>query len=353
MNAGSVAIQALDQTHDAVVSLHEDGTIASWNPAAEHLYGYTAAEAVGRPMAILAPPGEEALPPASVPPPGTREVRETLRHHRRKDGELILVSLRAARRRGAAGEALLLCASERSDGAGSAAPPPGGPVLSQPGQEQRELRRLAGRLFQAQEEERRYLGRELHDDLSQRLAALVVEAQLLGRALGPSGGEGSVRAGLSHLVSDLRLLSEDVRRLSHQLHPGILERLGLAAALEAHAAELEEREHLRVQLEVREGGPPLPAAAALCLYRIAQEALHNAAHHSTAATARVTLERRGDRVRLVVADPGLGFDPAAARSGGLGLVSMEERARLLGGRLEIESARGSGTRVEVTLPLAP
>lgn len=216
-----------------------------------------------------------------------------------------------------------------------------------------ELRRLTARLMEAHEEERRHLGRELHDDLSQRLAALVVDAQVLRRALGSGGREGPLEEGLERLVRGLRELSEDVRRLSHRLHPASLERLGLAAALAAHAAELEEGQGLRVRLTVHDGGDPLPPAAALCLYRVAQEALHNAARHSGAAGAEVTLTRDGGQAHLVVVDSGSGFDPAAARGAGVGLVSMEERARLLGGRLEVASAPGSGTRIELTLPLEP
>jgi signal transduction histidine kinase len=212
----------------------------------------------------------------------------------------------------------------------------------------REDRRLAGRLIRAQEEERRQLGRELHDDLSQRLANLVVEAQLLGRAFSKGHGERAVRS----LVHQLETLSEDVRRLSHRLHPATLERLGLVAALEAHATELEKGEDLRVRLTVQDGGEPLPTDIACCLYRVAQEALRNAARHSGAETARLTLTWEDGEVRLVVADSGVGFEPARRRNGaGLGLASMEERARLLGGRLEIRSTPGTGTEIEAVLPL--
>lgn len=212
----------------------------------------------------------------------------------------------------------------------------------------REDRRLAGRLIQAQEEERRRLGRELHDDVSQRLANLVVEARLLRRALSEGDGAHEVES----FLHGLQAISEDVRRLSHRLHPAALERLGLAAALEAHAVELEESDHLLVRLAVQNGGDRLPRDVALCLYRVAQEALHNAARHSGAETAQLTLTREEGQIRLVVADSGAGFDPVETRRGmGLGLASMEERARLLGGWLEVRSRPGMGTEVEVTIPL--
>ncbi len=222
-----------------------------------------------------------------------------------------------------------------------------------PGPARDELRRLAGKRIEAREEERRRLGRELHDDLSQRLAALAIDSQVLRRALGPDVGTSPLGEGLERLIRQLRALAEDVRRLSHRLNPGTLESLGLAPALEALAAELEGSRGFRVELSVEGGVQPLPPAVALCLFRAAEEALFNAARHSGAGRAQVTLRRLAGEVRLEVADGGDGFDPAQAPGDGVGLVDLRERVRLLGGRLDVASAPGAGTRVEVALPLEP
>jgi len=191
-------------------------------------------------------------------------------------------------------------------------------------------------------------GSASRDHKDRRLAALAMEARLLSRGLAP----GEAKDKTDRLVVELQALSQDVWRLSHRLHPCVLERLGLAEALEANAAAIAERDGLRVQLAVRDAGDSLPPEIAFCLYRVAQEALHNAARHSGAETTRLTLIRDDGEIRLTVADSGTGFDPAEARGGaGLGLASMEERARLLGGCLEVRSTPGAGTEIEVVLPL--
>ncbi|HEX3552187.1 MAG TPA: tetratricopeptide repeat protein [Thermoanaerobaculia bacterium] len=207
-----------------------------------------------------------------------------------------------------------------------------------------DARRVAG-----EEEARRRMSREIHDDLCQRLAALGLELKVVRRKLPESDPR---RGELDAVSAHLAELAEDLRRLSHDLHPGVLERSGLAEALRDHCAEIERRHGLPVRLSLRDAAGPFPPDVALGLYRIAQETLANAVRHAGARAVQVSLSAAKGTAHLAVTDDGAGFDPGAARrAGGLGLASLEERARLLGGRSRIDSALGAGTRIEVTVPL--
>lgn len=211
------------------------------------------------------------------------------------------------------------------------------------------------RLIAGEEEARRRLARELHDDHCQRLAALSFELKAVRRDF----AEGDPRrTGLDAVGASLAELGEDLRRLSHDLHPAILERRGLADALRDHCAEAEKRHGLPVRLSLRGTEAPfppllsIPSDIALGLYRIVQEALANTVRHAGARSAHVTLRIAAGEAHLAVADDGAGFDPEEARrTGGLGLAIIEERAGLLGGRCRIASAPGAGTEIDVTVPL--
>jgi PAS domain S-box-containing protein len=211
-----------------------------------------------------------------------------------------------------------------------------------------EARELSRRLISAQEEERALLARELHDDVSQRLAVLAIE---VGRAeLNAADGEQAeaMQAVREGLVS----LSEDVHTLAYQLHPSVLEELGLAEALRAECG----RRARTGELDVSADLGPLPHAltmdSALCLFRVAQEALGNVARHARARHATVILRQAGDGLLLAVSDDGLGFDPERSGEGmHLGLASMNERVRLVRGTLDIESAPGQGTKVIAWVPV--
>lgn len=210
---------------------------------------------------------------------------------------------------------------------------------------------LAGRLVAAEEEARRQVARELHDDFGQRLAGLTLALEAARKQL-PEGDPR--RSELGAIGGSLAELAEDLRRLSHDLHPAALERRGLAEALRDHCAEIERRHGVRVSLCLYLNGAErsFPPEIALGLYRITQEALANAVRHAGASTAEVTLRAAAGTARLTVADDGGGFDPdEARRTGGVGLASIEERAQLLGGRCRIASAPGAGTGIEVTVPL--
>ena len=209
--------------------------------------------------------------------------------------------------------------------------------------------RGAGRRIAATEEGRRRVAREVHDDFSQRLVALAFSLQAACTELPPGSPQ---RSALDGIGGGLAELGEDLRRLSHDLHPAALERLGLAAALRDHCREIERRHGLRVELSLKGIEGSFSPEAALGLYRIAQEALANIVHHAGAGTASVALQATSGTARLTVADDGRGFDAdAAQRSGGVGLASLDERARLLGGRCRIASTPGAGTEIEVAVPL--
>ncbi len=211
------------------------------------------------------------------------------------------------------------------------------------------LHRGARSRIAAAEEGRRRVAREIHDDFSQRLAALAISLQIAGKGL-PEGS--SQRTELDGVGGGLAELGEDLRRLSHDLHSAALERRGLAVALRDHCAEIERLQGPRVALSLKGIEGTFPLEVALGLYRIVQEALANTVRHAGARTASVTLRATSSAAHLTVADDGRGFDPdAARRAGGVGLASLEERARLLGGRCQITSAPGGGTRIKVTVPL--
>jgi len=210
-----------------------------------------------------------------------------------------------------------------------------------------ELRDLSRRLIGAHEEERALLARELHDDFSQRLAALAID---VGRAVGAASDTSHAQT-MRTIREGLVRLSEDIHALAYQLHPSVLEELGLAEALRAECERRRRQDTLDLSLEIG----PLPAEvghdAALCLFRVAQESLSNVARHAGAGAAGVTLRQDTDGLLLAVRDDGVGFEPASpGRGRSLGLASMRERVRLVSGTLDIESAPGRGTSVIAWVP---
>ena len=212
------------------------------------------------------------------------------------------------------------------------------------------LRKLAAKLLHAQEEERRRIAREMHDDWTQRLALLGIDIAKLEKYIGaPEKALPLLRTMQEQLVE----LSEDMHALSRQLHPSILDDLGLVDALRSECASLAQREGIAIVYRPEEVPATLPKDVALCVYRIAQEALRNIAKHAAVNEAWVNLAVESQQLVLRVQDKGVGFDPAGGHSHpGLGLSSMEERVRLIRATLSVTSAPGRGTTVEVRVPLA-
>ena len=207
---------------------------------------------------------------------------------------------------------------------------------------EREAASLAGRLITAHEDERRRLARELHDDLTQRLARLAIDAAKIEQSPpGSNHGEPgrSMREELVHL-------SEDVHALSYRLHPSLLDDLGLVEALNAECDGFSRRESIPVEFKPRDVPRDVRPETALCLFRVAQESLRNVARHAGASAVEVSLRKVDGGIEMAVRDNGAGFDSAEDRGRhSLGLASMRERVHLLGGELDIDSAPGRGTTV--------
>jgi signal transduction histidine kinase len=214
---------------------------------------------------------------------------------------------------------------------------------------QDELRQLAAQILGAQETERRRIARDLHDDFGQDLALLSVELDLHRQRPPATPTENEERLGL--MSARVKSLSSSIHDLSHQLHPMKLEQLGLVAALRGLCKELSHNQDLKIEFTHEGVLAAISPDIALSLYRVAQEALHNVLKHSGAAAAKVTLRGGGSGLRLEVRDAGAGFDSTAVAGKGLGLVSMRERLRLVGGDLVIESRPARGTRVAAFVPL--
>ncbi|MEE8111509.1 MAG: sensor histidine kinase [Acidobacteriota bacterium] len=213
------------------------------------------------------------------------------------------------------------------------------------------LRNLAGKLIYTNEEERRKVARELHDDFVQRLAALAIEVGNMEKN-GLSVPE-PLRERIGEIRGEIVKLSEDIQNTSRQLHPSILEDLGLVGAIESACARFSEREGIQVEFSSRNVPRNLPRDISLCLYRIFQESMRNIAKHSGARNIQVFLREEDRMVCLTIRDSGVGFELSRVRGkGGLGLASMEERVRLVLGKLSIDSRPGEGTTIEVRAPVS-
>ena len=212
-----------------------------------------------------------------------------------------------------------------------------------------ELRDLSRQLIHAHEHERALLARELHDDVTQRLAVLAID---IGRAELAAPDESQAQV-MRSVHAELVRLSEDIHSLAYQLHPSVLEELGLLEALRAECERRARQGQLDVTADFDPSCPAIGKEAALCLFRIAQEAMNNVARHAGTRDARVTLRQMDGGVLLAIRDDGAGFDPARQPAGrSLGLLSMRERVRLANGTLDIETAPGRGTAVIAWVPAA-
>jgi PAS domain S-box-containing protein len=207
---------------------------------------------------------------------------------------------------------------------------------------------LLRRLVHAQEEEHRRIARELHDDLTQQLAVLAIDAGTLEQL---PGCLPDVRERARGMREQLVALSEGVHSLSRQLHPSILYDLGLVDALRSECLSLEQRDGIKIKYHAENVPADLPRGVALCVYRVAQEALRNVVRHANSPRASVWLHASECELFLCVRDRGVGFEVAARGRAGLGLESMRERARLIQARLTVRSRRGEGTKVTVRAPL--
>jgi len=208
------------------------------------------------------------------------------------------------------------------------------------------------KLIEAQEQECSRLARELHDDINQRLALLAVELEGLVQGLPPSASE--LARQIEEARSQIVDVSKDVQALSHRLHSSKLQLLGLAAAAASFCKEFSNLHRVEVDFQSEQVPRDLPDDTSLCLYRVLQESLQNAAKHSGSRNFRVSLRADANEIELTVHDSGVGFEPEAVIKGpGFGLTSMKERLKLVDGQLSIDSKRQHGTIIHARVPLKP
>jgi PAS domain S-box-containing protein len=211
-------------------------------------------------------------------------------------------------------------------------------------QMQEALSTMSRTLIQSQEQERTRIGRELHDDINQQIAMLAVELEQL------QNDPSDVRSRLQELRNQMVELSNDVQALSHELHSSKLEYLGVVSGMRSWCEEFGERQNMVIDFK-SDVSSVVPFDIGISLFRVLQEALHNAAKHSAVKRMEVELWEASNEIHLIVADRGKGFDvEAAIRSQGLGLTSMQERVRLLNGSVEIQSKQMAGTTIHVRIP---
>lgn len=329
----------LEAAPDGVFLSCADGTIRLVNDEMGRMFGYPPDELVGQSVEILVP---ESLrdrhrrhradfheKPAARPMGEDRELMA-----RRKDGSTFPVEISLSPVK--TPEGLRACAIVRD--------------ISRRKEREATVSMLSGRLIHSQEEERKRIARELHDDLNQRLALLSVLVEQTSQD--PDRGDPEIRRTMTELSARLRELSADVHRLSYDLHPSKLDHLGLVVAARSLCREMGDR--YEIDIGFSDDGVPgdLPLDVALSLYRIIQEALRNVVRHSGGKRADVAIECKADTIRLIIVDDGKGFDPTGVEDQeGLGLLSMRERLRHLDGALTIESGPSRGTRLEVEIPL--
>jgi PAS domain S-box-containing protein len=323
----------VESSDDAIYSKGLDGTVLSWNAAAERTFGFSAAEMVGRSAAILLPDGARAEVDAILERlrAGERIERyETIRV--KKSGSRIDVSITISPLTDGDGRVIGAAAIARD--------------ISEQKRVQRALSSVSRRLIHAQEEERARIARELHDDIGQRLALLAVNLSGLSDASTPA-------LDTARLYQQASEIASDIQSLSHELHSSQLELLGLPRAMKSFCRDFAEQQHVTVDFTDATVSSRFPSAVSLSLFRVLQEAVRNGAKHGRASRFEVRLSESDGFLSLLVKDQGEGFDLGAARgSRGLGLISMEERLKLVDGELAIETQPGQGTSIRARVRLA-
>jgi PAS domain S-box-containing protein len=327
----------VESSDDAIASGTLDGIIVSWNAGAEKIYGYTEAEVLGKPINILVPPelpDEENKILEVLRAGGPIQNFETVRVT--KTGKRIHVSLTispikdsSGRTVGCSGIARDITERKLADAA---------------------VANVSRKLIEAQEQERSRIGRELHDDIGQRLALLALQLQQHQEdtLIVPE-----VRSRMSEFQKQVLEIATDIQSLSHELHSARLQYLGIAVAMRGFCKEFAAQQKVEIDFKAHDLLSPLPPDISLCLFRVAQEALHNSAKHSGVRQFEVRLSGTPDEIHLTVKDSGAGFDLETAKnSQGLGLISMGERLKLVNGTLSINSQPKRGTTIHARVPLS-
>ncbi len=340
----STARAYLESASQAVLGADESGRLVLANAMAEEIFGYSREELLGKTVETLLPERfrtqHTTHRAAYFSEPRRRPMGVGLElFARRKDGSAFPVDVSLSHIDTPKGRVALAFVSDITEQVHSL----------ERLRESESVRALAAGLLRGQEQERRRVARELHDGLNQMLAALSIE---LGALDGQIADPEAARKRLLSIENRVESISDEVRRISHQLHPSILEHAGFAAALRSHCQEFGKQTEIQIQVKTNNVPDQIDTVVATSLFRLCQEALQNVAKHSGATEVTVTISRDGEGIGLSLADDGKGFQVAKARArGGLGLISMSERARSLGGRLSVVSSLGKGTTVEAWVPL--
>ncbi|HLI92775.1 MAG TPA: PAS domain S-box protein, partial [Puia sp.] len=361
-----IAYQArlMEDSSDAVFSVDPDYRLVSFNKAAEALYGYTAAEVIGKPLNdVLRNPMDDATRAAI-----RRELLEVgywrgdVVYHTRDKGVLdISISIsRTSDERGRVDGYIMVCRDMTERLKAEARLRKFNEELERQVKEKTaalvrsntELRDLSTRLQLIREEERAVMAREIHDELGQQLTGLKMDLYWVARKLDGAAPD-QAREKLRSTISLLDNTIQTVRRIATDLRPSILDDLGLIAAIEWQSQEFQKRSGIRTTFTSSVAEMDFPPEMSIGMFRICQESLTNVARHASASNVSITLDQAGGEVRLVIADDGKGLDPERADNGKtLGLLGMKERALMMGGRLEFGNGEKNGLQLVLTVPLA-
>jgi PAS domain S-box-containing protein len=344
----------VESSDDAIISLTLGGIIVSWNSSAEKIYGYSAHEMIGQSIDdLLLPERRQEFDELVKKVAQGAAVHHQESKHRTKEGNLIDLSLTISPVRDVAnkiaGVSIIMrnvTESKRLER-----------ELTQTTRRYTEdLQRLTRTLQHAQEEERRRISRELHDDLNQRLSNLKLNIEMLAGK--KPRGSGIIARHLQDYAQQLDKLIRDVHTIAYGLRPAILDDFGLVISLQLLCRDFEKLHHCKTSFHMCECVPNLfKADVQIAFYRIAQESFFNIAKHSAATHVRVKLLCDESLFKMIIEDNGRGFelDEFLSREPsrrGLGLVGMTERAEMIGGKFHLESKSGTGTTIEVHIPLS-
>ena len=327
----------VESSSDAIISENCDGVITSWNAGAQHIFGYSEAEAVGQPMTTIIPPdllAEETKILERVKAGERIDHYDTIRVT--KAGKRVDISVTVSPIKDSTGKIVGFSKIDRD--------------ITERRLAEQALADMSRKLVQVQEEERTRIARDLHDDINQRLALLAIEIDTLKGNVPDCANEIDRR--LTQIRDGIVEVSSGVQSISHQLHSPQLEYLGIAAAMRIFCREYSARQAVEIDFANDDIPYVTSPEVSLGLFRIMQEALSNAAKHSRVRKFQVRLGGSTDQLHLTVSDHGTGFDAKAAMNkGGLGLISMRERVRLMNGSFTIKSKLMGGTIIDVCVPL--
>jgi PAS domain S-box-containing protein len=323
-----------ESSPDGVLVICRDGKIKDVNPQVEALFGYAREELLEEPVEMLVPrPFRTAH--------REHRTRYTRNPHarpmgvgmelqgRRKDGSLFPIEVSLSPWE--IGEGRVVCTVRDITG-------------------RKRMQDFSAGAMRASEEERQRIARELHDDTAQRLATLMLRIRLLGMQTDPEAW----RSGLEQLRDEIMETAEGVKRIARGLRPPELEEVGLVTAVQAHLRGLKEGGGFEVDADLQPVDHLLKLDAKLALYRVIQEALSNVVRHSGAHRARLSVGADDGSVYVLVEDDGRGFSEprVRARGGGMGLLSMQERVVMIGGRVVVDTSPGEGTRIHIHVPVS-